>query len=218
MKDAIHTTIAWALGDDKPVPYIRIRHGGKGDWRTSNGWIDLENDTVGLLPISSGGTGAENPDDARENLNVYSKDEVDSYQKPWDTKDNIGHINAIEGSFKVRAEAGATAVGAYNIPMINSGSIYLKALHYSISYHTIVLKKIEIKKNEKTLQSYEQDFPRDRLIPIEVTKGDIITIEATVKCTDSSSSQSIEFDEIYLVANIDTPYKYVDFKTFDIPK
>ena len=76
MKDAIHTTIAWALGDDKPVPYIRIRHGGKGDWRTSNGWIDLENDTVGLLPVSSGGTGAENPDDARNELNVYGKDET----------------------------------------------------------------------------------------------------------------------------------------------
>lgn len=76
MKDAIHTTIAWALGDDKPVPYIRIRHGGKGDWRTSNGWIDLENDTVGLLPISSGGTGAENPADARNELNVYGKDET----------------------------------------------------------------------------------------------------------------------------------------------
>jgi hypothetical protein len=38
--------------------------------------IDLENDTIGLLPVSSGGTGAKNPDDARNELGVYGKDET----------------------------------------------------------------------------------------------------------------------------------------------
>ena len=76
MKGAVHTTVAWVLAEDKPVPYIRVLNSGVGGWRNSKGMIDLENDTVGVLPVSSGGTGAKNADDARDKLGVYGKDEI----------------------------------------------------------------------------------------------------------------------------------------------
>ena len=47
------------------------------NWGSPKGHTHTMNDVSGVLPVSKGGTGASNADDARENLEVYSKTEVD---------------------------------------------------------------------------------------------------------------------------------------------
>ena len=182
-----------------------------------------------VLPIEKGGTGAATADEALVTLGITT------YQKPWDLNENVGPIfsNAIKHTSatitSITDETGKKSTGiAAQITMINSGEV---CLHYtadifrgsstSISNTYIAHKVLKNDEVVSTIKAYCADGSGALAslngmfsVKLNVSKGDIITLAVESFMHRDSSPlipASDPFTNIYLSANIDTPYKYMIF-------
>ncbi len=157
-----------------------------------------------VVPIEKGGTGATTKEDALHNIVGL-----------WNLDKNVDRI-----SFSTNSIYGAKifysppydklSLAEYNIPMIHSGNIELR---FSLGYRdTAYLDKstvsISVLRNGVSVWAIGYDDGNGiKTIPLNVNKGDIITIAITGK-SQGSIAGIIELLDIHLRANIETPYKY----------
>ena len=169
-----------------------------------------------VTPIELGGTGATTPEEALIKLGITD------YQKPWNVDENIGNININTASMSVSITASELekynepVTGTMSIPRINSGNIYLYITEWDtvgdstklkVDNITIFINDIEVARNT------DSTLIAGLTIPLSVTKNDILKIALTGHATRTSASGTIRLRGIHLLANIDTPYKYISFKT-----
>lgn len=172
-------------------------------------WVnDVRELETRVTPIELGGTGATTPEEACVNLGVAT------YQKPWDVDENVDDI--VTNTMSMTSNAGDTTV--FNIKMINSGSLYVHFLgNYSSQNFTSITITVSV--NDTIFKTFTKDdlqyynggsFENGKSCDtlINVTKGDNLTI--TVNSTYSGSDFPYVFlNKLSLLANIDTPYKYI---------
>lgn len=139
------------------------------------------------------------------------------YQKPWNVDEHVGYISPV-GSLSVSDSGGTTAhpddtptVKSYYVYMKNSGSVYLE---FDVKDNGLSSDaSVSIYVNENLIQDYTlNDLVDNRLsvkdIMLSVTKGDILSINASTTGMRNSSASSLEVSNIRLKANVETPYVY----------
>lgn len=134
-------------------------------------------------------------------------------QKPWDVDNNVGKINANSATLThtLNLETSTTEELSL-IPMINSGKIKLS--FYIDNKATSAygkLEKISILNNGKVVTSYTTGMSGTKNISLSVSKGDVISLSITGRTTlFGSNSGSVTIKNIYILANLETPYKFID--------
>lgn len=171
-----------------------------------------------VTPIELGGTGATSKEEAIVNLGI------DKYQKPWNLDGNIGKINCVDASISTGYSYAINQVKTAEIaiPMINSGNIRLKYVFKrsksssgtasSISTnHTFAKCFLNDELVNELWEQRDSGGTDEIVLDLNVKKGDIITITASIACIMESASTGncwASLSDISLYANIETPYKY----------
>lgn len=166
----------------------------------------LSNNAKDLLGLEHDAT----PDEAFMELHRLAI----TYQEPWNVDEKVGQINVVPGVVNASLSGDRTECEAsIDIPMINGGDIYLllskspSSIAYdgNYSYGNIILLK-----NGNEYGSYAWDDAPE-LIPFTVNKNDIITVKVIGK-SGSTVGRNLGLSSIYLLANIETPYKYFSLR------
>jgi hypothetical protein len=179
----------------------------------------------GVISIENGGTGGKSPEQAWENLNLERL--LATYQKPWDVNENVGLIsNNIEVDIYLGQStrwSSDVCVLLDNIPMINTGNIYLDLNtsglgggSFGNNFTVNVSLDDEIVYRSDKLVNKPQIEEALKMIPLTVTKGTHLKawisyhkdIDPDISAHNYfTSSDSVKY--ALLLANIDTPYKYI---------
>jgi hypothetical protein len=152
---------------------------------------------------------------------------VKSHVTPWNVDENVGAICSefwstdLKSSYSV-STGGAIATDSLTIPVINSGVVNLKipfkfSKNGSTTKWNIDTTHIKIYVNDTLKQTIEFILPTGFIyeetidIPLTVSKGDTISIVASVLCTGSGNSDYVELEikNSGLYANIETVHKYL---------
>ena len=210
----------------------------------------------GVLPIENGGTGADNTEQLFENLGIKT------YQKPWNTKSNIGSIvvnaeceidldndnwvdEATTGDSPVPDDYYANKNGTWKIgrlticefPAINSGDVGVRCGYRmdTGSFHKGGYIAMNVYANDVLIKSVKIfDAPEkwggidkggEVIAPVTVSKGDNIRVELELRywyftdCECPSAryyfndgnlrTNSGSIRNMDVLANIETPYKYI---------
>lgn len=150
-----------------------------------------------------------------------AKTELKKYQKPWNIDENVASIvNNVE-SFTISYDASENLTSAYNsvsVTMINSGRLYISFHGYhSSQYITAVTIAVSI--NDTVVKTFTIDDIKqggtgvtnnECKTQIDVNKGDVVSV-TVVDFVNTHSSFDAKFylNNLTLLANVDTPYKYV---------
>ena len=183
----------------------------------------------GVLPIENGGTGADNAEQARINLGIPT------YQKPWDVNGAVGSIVLHPHSTGDEWEELEDNQPGYRhrkfshrLPMINSGKVYLHFDPYAEydnapdnSLRDDEFIAIRIYSGDVVIYENRQPLTKsgmrainniNEMKLINVTKNNDIRLEAEERRYFNDNTYKPygfhRFEDIYLSANIDTPYKY----------
>ena len=198
-----------------------------GDIANTNARIDATNTRLVTLenrvtPIALGGTGATNGAEAIKNLGI------DEYQKPWNVTGTLGVINAFSSTLALSiptSDQGIFKTASLEIPMINSGDIYLTISTFSSDeYFTFddetlcpcfIIEKNDEEVYKATALNKANDwsnfieFCKKPHLISGIKKGDVIRVTIGGTNRSSINRASIELKHINLFANADTAYKYV---------
>lgn len=174
--------------------------------------------------IENGGTGATTVEEARKNLGVPSTKDVDDavkevkgYRIPWNTAENIGSILATPppSSFVAASTSkiAAPSESSKSFKMINSGDIILSFTTRIASSGKTNNPLLKILKNEEIVYSQNNITLLDGKefkIPLTVEYGDVITAYVYAETFKDDSYGQLSVEVIDILANIDTPYKYIN--------
>ena len=170
---------------------------------------ELESET---RPIHLGGTGATTAKGAIKSLGI------DSYQKPWNIDDNVGAIHIDTGHQVINEFVSGTAIKEFeseSFTFINSGTVALSIGVRVGNYDSISEGKVTVCLNGKNeheiyIGSMPNDFRKTINQTLSVAKGDKCTIKFSGRGDDDDTYQPIIEVYVTLMANIDTPYKYLN--------
>ena len=211
-----HTIIAWTMGGDKPENFTHYINEG-----TDKGWdvlrLDLANNVSGILGIENGGTGANNKEVALLNLGAASAEEVSAlrefvktYQRPWNVDGYVAAISPYQDHIGSYCSSRTTpGKASFLIHMKNSGQIYLNYKVDSGSYAYI--SQLVVKINNTIHKTYTNPLSGVRQELLDVKKGDVITIEVYVLATIEKTQGYAGISNMYLSANVETPYIYLAY-------
>ena len=210
----------------------------------------------GVLPIENGGTGCNTIEQLFENLGIKT------YQKPWNTKSNIGTIVAISeceidldnnnwvdevttGDSPIPDEYYGNKNGTWKIgrlticefPAINSGDIGVRCgyrmdtgsfhkggyIAMNVYANDVLIKSVKIFDASENWKGFVKSG--EVIAPVTVSKGDNIRVELELRywyytdceCPsaryyfndDNLRTNSGSIRSMDVVANIETPYKYI---------
>lgn len=138
-----------------------------------------------------------------------------SKREPWNVDKNIGLINMYPGEREYNLPVGDddTGVITEDIPMINSGEIYL-SFSCSVNYqHQGAIQSVEILRNGEIIKTLYEDpdavvggSVTTGLILLSVNRDDVIRIRLNYEPTMVSKAW---IRGLNLYANIETPYTYI---------
>ena len=165
-----------------------------------------------VTPVELGGTGATTAEGAI--YNIIGK---------WNLDNNLGKINAVDGEWGISLNRKSVVnVHEYSIPMIHTGNVRLSLYfkpedkdsyngqinHTETSLVVYVDDEVRHTVPGDTLNTYSRRLTFDT----EVAKGEILklVLKSKGKSSSSSTMEKVSATAIRLIANIDTPYKYVD--------
>lgn len=147
--------------------------------------------------------------------NATSISTINERTGPWAIDENVGKINASSETVHISNESATDPVENVTIiPMINSGNIYLTftvdGVSSSQSAHWFNITEVSVLVNDLVIYS-ESDLgtiEKDFKIGLTVAKGDDVKIVVKGLAKTNTYVCGCEIQNISLLANINTPYKY----------
>ena len=196
----------------------------------------------GVLPIENGGTGANNPIDALKNLGQKPWDVNENVGSivlnPHSAGANTGNVGDAWEVLEDNKPGYRHRKFSHRLPMINSGKVYLHFDPYAEYDNAPDNSKddefIAIRIYSGDVVIYENRQPLTKsgmrainnineMKLINVTKNNDIRLEAEERRYFNDNTYKPygfhRFEDIYLAANLDTPFKYfalVDIKETDM--